>query len=307
MSNLTDLFKRVDRGIFRVEQWLITLAMTVMTVTVCLDITYRALTSQKSSAFNALIHLFGLIEAESAGVNVSGDLTPLLTLLITPYLIGWAVYASQHRGEEGLMGRALRHGLFWMLGAVIGAITLYHVPSRWICAGLVALSGVTLVYTHRELLAQVPALLGILAYQAILISLSLYLPQDYIWSQELSLILLAWVAFLGASMATHQHKHIQIKAFFGLYPDRFKPYVVAYGLLLTALFAAYLTASLSVSVFGETGSFYSGERRPSTQIPGWVILFSGVVSFALVSLRSLFYAILIFRDPSEAPREEEAH
>ena len=280
--------------------------MTVMTVTVCLDITHRALMSQQSEHFLSLIHLFGLLERHISTTTTS-DISPILTLLGAPWVIGWAVYASQHRGEERVAARAARHGVLWIVGALVGALALYHVPSSLICAALGVASGIFIGARDRTLLTRPLTLLGLIAYQGCVIYLSLQAPRDYIWSQELSLILLAWVAFLGSSMATHLHKHIQIKAFFGLYPERFKPYVIAYGLFLTALFAAYLTLSLGYSVFGESGSFYSGERRPATKIPGWVILFSGVVSFALICARSLFYAIMIIRDPSEAPRDGESH
>ena len=127
---------------------------------------------------------------------------------------------------------------------------------------------------------------------------SLSLPQGYIWSQELSLILLAWVAFLGASMATFQNKHIQISALAGLIPRNLKPYVRPLGLIITSLFCAYITTSLSMSVFGDKGSFMSGEVRPATGIPAWVILFSGVVSFGLITVRSFAYGIWGVLHPS---------
>ncbi|MEE2789501.1 MAG: TRAP transporter small permease subunit, partial [Myxococcota bacterium] len=45
----------------------------------------------------------------------------------------------------------------------------------------------------------------------------------YVWSQELALILLAWVAFIGASMATRAGRHIQVDALSKILPARVRP------------------------------------------------------------------------------------
>jgi TRAP-type C4-dicarboxylate transport system permease small subunit len=73
------------------------------------------------------------------------------------------------------------------------------------------------------------------------------------------------------------------------------------------MFSAYIATSLSFSVFGDKGSFTSGEVRPATGIPAWVILFSGVVSFSLITVRSFAYGIWALKHPEEQSEEEKIH
>ena len=132
------------------------------------------------------------------------------------------------------------------------------------------------------------------------------LPEAYTWSQELSLILLAWVAFLGGSIATRERRHIQVDALSKLVPVAYRGYTRAIGLLLTSLFCAYLTALAYHHVFGPLGDYSSGEIRPSTGLPAWIIILSALVSFGLMTLRFGAYAVDAFMDPRE-PDQELVH
>lgn len=296
----SSLFRRADQFVFSLEQRLVTIAAMLMTVSVCLDIIYRSLKGQQSEPFVSLMYLFGAIGQQSSGLDT--DVAPIITLLVLPCFFGWAVYASLHRGEEGIAVRALKHGVLWTVGAVVGSVMIYQLPSSYVCALLTL--GIGALISTRAVRIERWINMGL----TLLVTVGcLSLPQGYIWSQELSLILLAWVAFLGASMATYQHKHIQISALSGLTPTVLKPYVRAIGLMVTALFSAYITISLGISVFGDKGSFVSGELRPATGIPAWVILFSGVISFALISIRSCAYGIWGLINPDEPSEVESVH
>ena len=277
--------RRLDDGVFRLEGRIVTLAAFIMTCTVCLDIVNRLLKDQKSEIFCSLMNVFGLLGTQDSATTTD-RITPVVVLIGLPWLLGWSVYAAQHRGEAQVKQRASIHGLWWVIGALVSAITIYHVPSRFVCMGLVLSIGAGLAYKR----AGHPLVIAILS---VLLAWGSYsLPQGYIWSQELSLILLAWMAFLGGSMATHEHKHIKVSALAALVPVKLRPYAEAIGLILTGCFAAYLTASLYQSVFGPAGSWVMGERRPSTGLPAWIILFSGVVAFALITLRSFAYGMV---------------
>ena len=292
--------RRLDRLIFNLEQRLVTIAAILMTTSVCLDIIYRSLKGQQSEPFVTVMNLFGVIGEPSTGLEVSYH--PVMTLIVVPFFFGWAVYASLHRGEEGSANTALKHGGGWTIGALITAVLIYQLQSRYVCLLLVLIIGSIVSYQSAGLERIVNCgLTGLVAWA------SLSLPQGYIWSQELSLILLAWVAFLGASMATFQNKHIQISALAGLIPSNLKPYVRPFGLIITSIFCAYITTSLTMSVFGDKGSFMSGEVRPATGIPAWVILFSGVISFGLITARSFAYGIWGLLHPDQQTEEERFH
>jgi TRAP-type C4-dicarboxylate transport system permease small subunit len=297
--------KRLDDMIFILEGRIVTLAAFIMTCTVCLDIVNRLLKDQKSSIFCSIMNGFGLFGAQDPAMT-TGEVTPLIVLIGLPWLLGWSVYAAQHRGEPHVKLNASKHGLWWLLGALISTVIIYHVPSKFVCMGLALGIGLGLIYQRAGHPAPIAILSVLLAWG------SLDLPQGYIWSQELSLILLAWMAFLGASMATHEQKHIKVSALASLIPKRLRPYGDAMGLMITACFAAYLTTSLYQSVFGAMGSWVMGERRPSTGLPAWIILFSGVIAFALITLRSFAYGVAQFINPiaeteSEIDPKEMSH
>ena len=300
-QTFTDRLKWLDRSVYLVEQIIVSVAAIMMTTTVTLDIVFRALKGQRTEPFNSTLNLFGLF-AKGSGEDLPFAILPMLALLLVPFGLGWAVYASLHRGESKHK-LALKSGLHWMLGAIIASIVIYQTPSSYVCAclaiifGLVAFKSVSGSSSKQVLISMITLLIAWGSFS---------LPQDYIWSQELSLILLAWVAFLGASMATFQNKHIQISALAGVIPVPLKPYIRPLGLVVTAIFTTYLTMSLWGSVFGEKGSWSSGEVRPATGLPAWIILFSGICAFTLISIRSLCYGVAGFLDPKQ-PSEEVAH
>lgn len=294
------LLRRLDQRIFDLEQRLVTIAALLMTSTVCLDIVYRSLKGQQNEPFLSLMTLYGILGEGREGLPTSW-FVPIFFIL-TPFAIGWAVYASLHRGEEGNLKRALSHGLLWSIGAYLSALLIYSLPSKYVCMLLVLGVGGLITVQGRGVERWINLSLTILVTWG-----AFSLPQGYIWSQELSLILLAWVAFLGASMATFQNKHIQISALAGVWPAAMKPYIRPIGLIATGLFSAYISSSLMMSVFGDKGSFASGETRPATGMPAWVILFSGVIAFSLITLRSLAYGYWSLLHPKDNTEEEIEH
>lgn len=294
------LLRRLDRLIFNLEQRLVTIAALLMTSTVCLDIVYRSLKGQQSEPFVSLMTLFGVFGEQSEGLPTSFRVP--LTLVLVPFAIGWAAYASLHRGEEDNLKRAWIHGLIWSAGGYLSAMLIYILSSKYVCVLLaLGVGGITSFKVNGFERSINLILTLLIAWGAF------SLPQGYIWSQELSLILLAWVAFLGASMATFQNKHIQISALAGIIPNKLKPYIRPAGLIATSLFAAYIASSLIMSVFGNKGTFSSGETRPATGIPAWVILFSGVIAFTMITLRSLAYGVWCVLHPEDQPEEEIEH
>jgi TRAP-type C4-dicarboxylate transport system permease small subunit len=299
--------RTLDRSIYQVEQWIVTIAACLMTLTVSLDILYRALKGQSSFPLGEAFTLFGLLEAEGASQSADTlSLSPFVAFIIFSFGLGWTVYLARHRGEEGAQRAGLKWGGVSLVGIYLFCVFVRNAPSSWVCGVLIATmggaGGFASLRAGRGRLSAITFVstgLGVWVCRG--------LPQDYIWSQELSLILLAWVAFLGGSMATYQNKHIQISALAKAIPERYRPWVRPVSLFATALFSAYLATLLSINVFGEKGSFFSGEIRPATQLPAWLILTSAVIAFSLISARGFFYSILTFMNPHDPPQEEALH
>ncbi len=301
--------KRIDAAVFRVEKALVTFASLVMTATVTLDIIHRSFESPESQLAQKLMGLgsiVGLPSGPATYAYLRDSVTPIF-LLCLAFAGGSTVYlaAQRRRGRRLSPWGVLAWGILVAVSSWLFVQFILLVPSRWVCFSLLTLGCGAWFWTalceRRKLDMAVSGLILVSGFFA-----CGTLPPAYIWSQELSLILLAWVAFLGASMATRAGRHIQVDALSKLLPMRLRPYGRALGLLLTTLFCAYLTALAYAHVFGSTGDFSSGELRPATRLPAWVIIFSAVVSFTLMTCRFAGLTWDAFRTPT-LPEKELVH
>ncbi len=303
------LVAALDAGVYRVEGALVTIISLVMTFTVFLDIVYRSFATGESQLAAKLVTVFGWFGAsdpQSLYPALRDHFTPAV-LVLTTFFTGWAVFVATRRRQR--RPRPVPHGIAAGALSVAGAwaFTQYvvKVPSKWVCASLLLAGCVAyLVVSARR-----QAWLGVVI--AVLVGgvgawFCQHLPPQYIWSQELSLILLAWLAFLGASMATRAGKHIQVDALSRIIPKAVQPWTRALGLVATMLFCAYITYLSYEHVFGPRGDYGSGEIRPATGIPAWTIITAALVSFGLMTLRFLALALDAIVNP-RAPERELTH
>ena len=300
---------RADAFVYRIETTLVTVAAMVMTTTVSLDIVYRAFASPDSQLARKLMTVggwFGLEKTEALYATLRDRGTPV-TLIVLAFLAGWAVFGAGRR-RDGRPAPAVL-GAGWGLLAVAGCYGfiqfILNVSSRWVCTTLLlaACSGFLAVSARKKEWDSVA--MGLLVASVGTWACT-FLPAQYIWSQELSLILLAWVAFIGGSMATRLHKHIQVDALGKIVPSSLRPWTRALGLLVTTLFCVYMTALAYEHVFGPKGDYASGEIRPATQIPAWTIIFSVLVAFTLMSVRFGAATLDAFLHP-RAPTQDLIH
>jgi C4-dicarboxylate transporter DctQ subunit len=200
----------------------------------------------------------------------------------TTAAFGWKV---RSHGIQA-MGLLVAHlvAAFWITWTFEPAAGFVVERSAWVCASLLFL-GMSGAMTHRLLLGETSVAFFLLVFGLLGARGCMVLRENFIWSQELSLILLAWLAFLGGSMATREKKHIIVDALSKLVPPSLGPWARALGMLVTTVFCGYIAALAFFHVFGDLGDFTSGERRPSTGIPAWTITLSMVVAFGLMTVR----------------------
>lgn len=294
------LGERLDAALYRAEQALVTVASVAMTVTVFLDIVYRAFRSEESQIATRIVAVlgwFGVEVGDGARALLEGFVAPGI-LVALAFASGWGVAASTRRREG--KPTSPQRGALWGAVAVVASWgfiqILLHVPSRWVCFGLLEIGCVAWAVTawrggSKGMLAVIVPLAALGGYGCTL------LRKDYIWSQELSLILLAWVAFLGASMATRDRRHIIVDALGRATPAALAPWTRAIGLGITTLFCAYLTVLAYHHVFGEFGDLASGETRPATGIPAWAITVPFIIAFGTITLRFAASTVDAIRNP----------
>lgn len=297
--------RRIDAVVFEFEKVLVTISAIAMVITVALDILFRALKGLQSRPLIDLFSLFGVI-APLPDIPLEQNFMSFILFLLFGFGFGWGVYVSAHRGSIGVYKEALKAGALSLVTMTMLCMVIRYVPSWFVCGALSVVGGGMIALL--QLKNKLPYHAGLSLCGGLISAwFCRSLPQDYIWSQELSLILLAWLAFVGGSMATYQHKHIEISALSKLIPASLSHWIRPLSLLATGLFSAYVCALLTESAFGATGSYVSGEVRPATQIPTWIILLAGVFAFGMIALRSIAYSIAGFLDPHSLADKEDVH
>ena len=295
MEAKSSAVSRLDGALFSVEKGIVTLAAVMMTVTVSLDILHRFAISDFNLAIE-VVRWFG-VEWASAP-DWSGALGSSLALFMLGYG-GGALLLPKDKTSRGTWLWGLAVGL--PLGWRVLAWALSTLPSTTVLSILAGTMGLAMTVRAQGMGRVVwfgVGALGVYGAQQV--------RQDYIWSQELSLILLSWMAFMGGSMATRLQKHITVDALSKLVPTGLKPHVRALSLVVTTLFCLYITILAFEHVFGEFGDFNSGETRPSTGLPAWMITFPVLLAFSMMTLRFGGFAVDGILRP-KAPEERSIH
>ncbi|MFW5921346.1 MAG: TRAP transporter small permease, partial [Polyangiales bacterium] len=113
-----------------------------------------------------------------------------------------------------------------------------------------------------------------------------YFPDGYSWSKEVSLIMLLWVGFLGASACTYVGKHLRMEAFERMLPPKAARWVHAVGFTATGAFCAFMAVLGYQYVFHpERGAKALGGVFEQTILPDWIGTVSVPIGFTLAALR----------------------
>ena len=125
----------------------------------------------------------------------------------------------------------------------------------------------------------------------------------YSWSKELSLIMLLWVGFLGASVCAHEGKHIQVGALKKVVPPSISRYTEAIGYLATAAFCFFM-ALLGYEYAREALQLEG--RFEQTNIPDWVATIAVPAAFAMTMIRYIgaAFSSMLGGSYGAAPEEE---
>ena len=123
-------------------------------------------------------------------------------------------------------------------------------------------------------------------------------PNGFIWAQPLALVLTLWVGFIGASMCTHDNKHLKVEAAQRLIPEKYKPYVRGVSNLVTAgicLMLLWLAMRLEVFYYLEyVDTEGTGGQVEILGAPKFIAFAALPVSFGLMSARFFVLGIAAF-------------
>ncbi len=125
-----------------------------------------------------------------------------------------------------------------------------------------------------------------------------YYTGGFIWAQKLALVMMVWVALLGASMATYDRSHLALEMGEKLWPAAWLRYVKAAAHLATSAFC----------VFALYGSWklVEAQRGEHTTIigidwlPHWVAFLAMPYAFGAMAVRFLAQMVTTASDTAEA-------
>ncbi len=251
----------LDRIYYRIERAIVVASMGAMALMVTLDVIYRRLHGEHGWATRAGIAVAAYAVLLFAARTVKVKAAPLVAL--------------------------------GLLAALFGLTRLMLLaPSKWTYVALWALgaAGVASGAGGRARAALALASIPVVAF------LLKFVPEGFSWAKEVSLILLLWVGFFGASMATHDRRHITIDFIRKLVPEARRNAYECASHLLSAGFAGFLAYLSWLYVFGSDGGLYVlGGSFHHSDVPLWAGIAAVPLGFATMTLRFAGHAIAAAR------------
>ena len=212
--------QRFDQALYAAERGLITGALLVMTFSYFLQIVHRELNAQLN-AFDLMFLRWRGFDPQTA----SQELIDFITGVQTPVVLGCITFVMAFLAvRTRLLTQSAEVAASWSLPrrlAVAAGLTILsplvlqfiaYVPARWTC--LIVLAAIVIPAVRSGLAQrQFASLLGtVTGGLAVAVFFATKVTDDYVWSVELSSVLLMYVGFFGASMATRDGRHIQVDA-----------------------------------------------------------------------------------------------
>lgn len=298
---------QLDAAVTIVERGTVTFALLAMALTYFFDI----VNVEMSALDNAFVRLVYRLAGYSAFEQPPASLQEAARTWIAPLVVGLGAFAlawfgvyTAGRGKR-CGGAGVQLGLALVIVAALYGLAklIQVVPSRWVCIGtyLLAVGGFMVIYARKGTLAAF--LLAWVPASAYILSVLWNLRPGYSWAQDLSKILIMWVGFVGASMATHDKKHIRIDFVRKAVPERWRSVYNGVGHLVTVAFCMML---LVLSTWYLLDRFRMGATLASIDLKVWLLVLPIPLSLLIMSVRFTARMIQAFRG-LEGGLEEEVH
>ncbi|MEZ4287048.1 MAG: TRAP transporter small permease subunit [Polyangiales bacterium] len=238
--------RALDDFIFRIEETILWTFLAAMTIMVFLDVVYRRLADPSSKVAELIVRVFS-VEDPDMIARVSSTIAPVVSAVVGFGLLWFGFWTTERHRNDGQpisktrpIVRAVLSGiLLWGAGRLMTAPGFSSKYFYLLLAVIVAAASIVSLVRHKPHGWMVRVASVVVACALFSLVALKYFPYGYSWSKELSLILLLWVGFLGASVCAHEGKHIQMEALQRVVPKRIQPFVHAAGFLFTAAFCGF--------------------------------------------------------------------
>lgn len=273
----------VDDAIYAFERAFATGALVIMTLAVFLKI------------------IDDFVEKQLLTIHGSENLGPpgpayaaLGALLLFSFVASWKA-GQVAAGPDADPIKPLFVGALGAAGAFAFGFAIVTLESNLICLLLSLATGAILIHQivrprlaagddlmHPRVIFQI----GVTVLLVVALIYASHQFEGYSWTGPVSLTLLMWMAFIGASMATYQRRHLNIDAIRKAIPADKIHLFNAVGFLVTAIATAAFFY-LSWIYFQQR---FHDVAEPG-KIPDWVTLLSIPFALALVTVRFFMYSI----------------
>lgn len=304
-------FERVDRAVYGVERGVITGSLLVMTFTYFLSIVHREMTAHVNAFDRLFLRWRGYDSTQGVPQAVLDTVTGVQTPLVLGMLgVVMAMLAFRTRDRVALEQGAAPTSTSWprrLMWSLLATLIVYGllrlvaaVPAQWMCLGLLF---VLIFKPLRDALTKRsvgPAVGFVLGAALLTWFFVTRVEGDYIFAGELANLLLMYVGFFGASMATRDGKHITIDALRQRMSPRLLPLYNAIGAAVTVVFCAVL---LALAIIYMRSSVELGHVHKASHLPKVLDVLPIVLALGLMMVR---FAVLAARDLRAFARGELA-
>ncbi len=287
------VLSRIDDGIFAVEQSIVALFLTLITLGSFADVVERRLVAPDSKVGQLLARLGG-VEDEATRAMLDHTVAPIVSAVLSLALIFFA-WSSAERGRgkpfltipgSAVVLTLVTSGALLLLGWLM--ITL---PSSTfsLVFGALAIAAYVAMQVRAKADGWQLRLAGVALITPAFVWFCLtHIPEGWGWGKEISMLFTLWVGFFGASICVHEGKHIRLEALERTHPEAAKHIISAIGHLVAAAFAAFLGY---LGILYLEDQFATGGELSQTQLPQWVLTIVVPVAFGLTMIRSIAAAI----------------
>ena len=270
--------------LYAIEVRLVGAALLIMSALVFLDVLFRFLVAQRG--------VWMRMQEGEVGWAALWGIPSVLLLCVAILTAGFSASPTLRSSRSLIAGLTVLS-----LAALVAlSVAMLHLPSRWVVTLCALVGGMTtvMVALRRPIPQAEPyGSRGFLVPVGVAVATTLALmhfgwrvPEGYSWSQHVSLFLLLWTAFLGASMATYTRRHLSVDAVRKSIPARHLPLYNALSSVLSALFCALL---------GYLAWRYLQARLGQSPVPGeiptWLKAAAIPFSLGLVTARFFGHAV----------------
>jgi C4-dicarboxylate transporter DctM subunit len=289
----TSVLRRIDDAVFSVEQSIVALFLTLITLGTFADVVERRLVAPDSKV-GQLIARFGGIEDAATRASIDGTVAPIVSAVLGLALI-WFAWSSAERGRGKPFLASPGSALILTVAtaailAVAGWLMVTVSSSIFtLVFGAAVIAGYVVMQVRSKADGSIQRAGGALVLAPIFVWFCLsHVPEGYGWGKEISMLFTLWVGFFGASICVHEGKHIRLEALERSHPEGAKHVVAATGHVVAALFALFL---------GYLGTLYledqfaTGGSLSQTQLPQWTLTIVVPVAFGLTAIRSIASAV----------------